>query len=384
MKQGPIASLAGVSLAEAPLPRVRLVPAADVAARPAPAAWDALALDAADPNPFHERWFLAPSLDHIGCDEGSCLLVFECDGQLVGLLPVIGRKAYYGYPIPHLAGWLHDNAFCGVPLVRRGFEVAFWQGLFAWADQNTGTALFLHLSHVPADSSSLAALRQVIALSGRPAAIVQREDRAQLHSDLDPESYFAESMSSKKRKELRRQYNRLAELGTLAFQRNDGTEGLAGWVEEYLALEARGWKGKDGSALAQHPANAQLFREALAGAAEAGRLERLALMLDARPIAMLVNFLTPPGAYSFKTTYDEAFARFSPGVLLQRENLGLLDRADIAWTDSCAAADHPMIERIWREKRTMVRLSVALGGALRRPLARTIFRAERGSSLEDL
>lgn len=371
-------------MAEAPLPRVRLVSAADLAGRPAPAAWDALALDAADPNPFHERWFLAPSLDHIGRAEGSSLLVFEYDGQLVGLLPVIGRKAYYGYPIPHLAGWLHDNAFCGVPLVRRGFEVSFWQGLFAWADRHTGAALFLHLSHVPADSSSLAALRLVIALSGRPAAIVQREDRARLHSDLDPESYFAESMSSKKRKELRRQYNRLAELGTLAFERDDGTEGLAGWIEEYLALEARGWKGKDGSALAQHPANAQLFREALAGAAEAGRLERLVLMLDARPIAMLVNFLTPPGAYSFKTTYDEAFARFSPGVLLQRENLDLLDRADIAWTDSCAAADHPMIERIWREKRTMVRLSVALGGALRRPLARAIFRAERGSTLEDL
>ena len=59
---------------------------------------------------------------------------------------------------------------------------------------------------------------------------------------------------------------------------------------------------------------------------------------------MLATFLTPPGAFSFKTTFDEAFARFSPGVLLQRENLELLARPSIEWTDSCADMDHPMID----------------------------------------
>ena len=91
---------------------------------------------------------------------------------------------------------------------------------------------------------------------------------------------------------------------------------------------------------------------------------------------MLANFITPPGAFSFKTTFDERFARFSPGVLLQRENLDLLARGDIDWCDSCAAADHPMIERIWREKRAMVRVNVAIGGRLRRTLFRQMLRSE--------
>ena len=82
------------------------------------------------------------------------------------------------------------------------------------------------------------------------------------------------------------------------------------------------------------------------------------------------------GAFSFKTAYDERYARYSPGVLLQRENLDLLAREDIAWCDSCAAADHPMIERIWREKRAMVRVNVAIGGRLRRAAFRQILRAE--------
>jgi hypothetical protein len=110
----------------------------------------------------------------------------------------------------------------------------------------------------------------------------------------------------------------------------------------------------------------------------------LALTLDRHPIAMLANFLTPPGAFSFKTTYDERLARFSPGVLLQRENLALLARDDIAWCDSCAAADHPMIERIWREKRAIVRVSIAIGGPARQALGHRLLRAETGAEPKGL
>ena len=77
-------------------------------------------------------------------------------------------------------------------------------------------------------------------------------------------------------------------------------------------------------------------------------------------IAMLATFLTPPGAFSYKTAFDERYARFSPGVLLQRENLAILQRDGIAWTDSCAAADHPMIDHIWRERLPLCDLMVAL------------------------
>jgi hypothetical protein len=81
---------------------------------------------------------------------------------------------------------------------------------------------------------------------------------------------------------------------------------------------------------------------------------------------MLANFLTAPGAFSFKTAFDERYARFSPGVLLQLENLAMLEREDIAWCDSCAAADHPMIDSLWMERRSIGRISIAIGGTTRR------------------
>ena len=377
MEQGRIESIAGQAAA-APLPSVRRVSAAALGEWPSPSAWDGLAADASDPNPFFERWFLAPGLEQIGTRERVEVMLFETAGRLVGLAPVARRRSYYGYPFPHLAIWLHDNAFCGAPLIRRGFEEAVWEALLAWADRHAGPAMFLHLPQLPLDGQVPLALSGVLAQTGRPAAIVQREERAMLRSRLPSGRYFEQAMSAKKRKELRRQHNRLGELGQLAFERQEGADEVDRWIDEYLALEARGWKGRDGSALAQDPANAALFAAALTGAAQQGRLERLALRLDGRPVAMLANFVCPPGAFSFKTAYDEDYARFSPGVLLQRENLALLDRAGIDWADSCAAADHPMIERIWRERRTVARVSVAIGGRVRRALARQVFRAEGG------
>ncbi|MFM5906216.1 MAG: GNAT family N-acetyltransferase, partial [Novosphingobium sp.] len=186
------------------------------------------------------------------------------------------------------------------------------------------------------------------------------------------------SMSGKKRKELRRQYNRLAEMGALTFARSDDAQGLDGWIDDFLRLEMAGWKGQAGSALACSPQTETLFRDSLIGAAQHGRLERITLALDGAPIAMLVNFLTAPGAFSFKTAFDESYSRFSPGVLLQRENLALLERDDIAWCDSCAAADHPMIDHIWRERRTVGALSIAIGGKLRRLAFRALLTAEMG------
>ena len=66
--------------------------------------------------------------------------------------------------------------------------------------------------------------------------------------------------------------------------------------------------------------------ELVAAAWDEGRLQFRRLDVDGRPVAMLVNFLCPPGSFSFKTAFDEDFAHYSPGVLLQIDNLDILDR----------------------------------------------------------
>jgi len=112
----------------------------------------------------------------------------------------------------------------------------------------------------------------------------------------------------------------------------------------------------------------------------AGRLEMLRLDLDDRPIAMLVNFLAPPGSFSFKIAFDEDYARFSPGVLVQIENYQILGRPGIAWMDSCAVEDHPMINSLWAERRAIIRVTTPLGAARGALLFRLCRGAERAAA----
>lgn len=342
------------------------------------AAWNALAVSAAEPNPFFEPWYLLPALrahDPAGEVRLFCL---HQDGALVGLIPLARLPRYYGKPIPHWAAWMHGNCFLGAPLVATGRETLFWQALLAWADSHASSGLFLHLPHLPLDGPNHRALTALCAQQHRPAGLVHREERAMLASELAPEPYLAAALTGKKRKELRRQFARLSELGAVTISQSRDSTGLEKWIEDFLALEHSGWKGSAGSALASHHTTKQLFREALPGAAAQGRLERLTLALDGEPLAMLASFITPPGAFSYKTAFDERFARFSPGVLLQRANLAMLNDPQVLWTDSCAAADHPMIDHIWRERRVIGRISLGIGGGLRRRAFSALLRLELG------
>ncbi|GGC22430.1 hypothetical protein GCM10011371_07640 [Novosphingobium marinum] len=332
------------------------------------AAWDALALSASEPNPFFESWYLLPSLRALDRDGSVEIVRFALGGRLSGLIPMVRKARHYRHPLPNRATWMHGNCFLGAPLVARGAEEAFWEALLEHLDRVPGTSLFLHLPAMPLGGRLFEALQAVVRAQSRFAAIVRCEERALLASHLSPEAYFEAAISGKKRKELRRQTKRLREEGDTRFDGRTDSDGIVEWTQDFLSLEASGWKGRAGSAMASHPGTRALFEHALAGAAERGRLERLSLLLDGKPIAMLATFLAAPGAFSYKTAFAEDYARFSPGVLLQRENLAVLANEDIAWSDSCASADHPMIDHIWRERRAIGSVSVAVGGGARQSL----------------
>lgn len=325
-------------------------------------AWHRLADSASEPNVFHAPEFLQPAIRHCDTLRRAEIAALSVDGQLCGLMPV-ARDAHYGrWPVPHSQNWRHPNCFLGTPLIRPGYETAFWQALLDDLDRKPGAGLFLHLHGIATDGPVFAALERLCTRQQRACAIVLAEERAMLATDLDGPAYYEQVVRKKKRKELARLRNRLAELGTIETVQGCETGGLDAWLEEFLALEQSGWKGRNGSALADMPETRGLLLDASHAAHAAGRLHLIAMRLDGRAIAMLVNFLSPPGGFSFKTAFAEDFARFSPGVLLQIDNLDILKHRGLAWMDSCAAEGHPMIDSLWAERRHVGRVSVALKG----------------------
>ncbi|HYD11986.1 MAG TPA: GNAT family N-acetyltransferase [Allosphingosinicella sp.] len=323
--------------------------------------WTALAGVAAEPNAFAEHWFVAASLRTLARGADIRLLEVRRGDRLIGLLPVETHRGYARLPVGIVQNWAHDQMFLGTPLVASGEETAFWSAVLETLDAAPWAPGLLHLRGLTEDGPVHRAL-----LAARAGVTVHREVRAFLESDLAPDAYYERAVRQKKRKEIRRLRNRLAELGETSARILDDVAELDAWCSTYLALEQAGWKGEAGSTLAGSAETEAFFREALRAASHAGRLQFLRLDVGETCIAMLVNFLTPPGSFSFKTVFDEAWARFSPGVLIQLENLKILGDPRIAWMDSCAAEDHPMIDSLWTERRAIVRVSVPLKGARRR------------------
>jgi CelD/BcsL family acetyltransferase involved in cellulose biosynthesis len=350
--------------ARVPLAVVPASPVACATIRPAAEAiaalageWTALARDASEPNAFAEPWFVAAALRSLPAGREIRLIEARRGGRLIGLLPFEIVRGYARLPVRVVQNWCHDHGFLGTPLVAAGEERAFWTASLAALNEADLPANLVHLWRMVEDGPVARAL-------GGP--IVHRRIRAFLESDLAPAAYYEHAVRQKKRKELRRQRNRLADLGRVEARILDDRAGLEPWCDAFLALEQAGWKGREGTALACTPEGEAFFREVVAAAWDEGRLQFRRLDVEGRPVAMLVNFLCPPGSFSFKTAFDEGFGHYSPGVLLQIENLDLLDRPDIAWMDSCAAQDHPMIDSLWTERRSIVRITVPLAGWKRR------------------
>ncbi len=140
------------------------------------------------------------------------------------------------------------------------------------------------------------------------------------------------------------------------------------------------------------------MREAVTALAAKGdaRIDRL--IHEGEPIAASITLRSGDAAWFWKIAYDESFARSSPGVQLTLDlTRDLLGDTALAQTDSCATADHPMIDHLWAERLPLTDLLIAPSAAslaqfrvarqlesLRRTLvaaAKTLRDRVRGSSL---
>ncbi|HEY6402118.1 MAG TPA: GNAT family N-acetyltransferase, partial [Blastocatellia bacterium] len=122
------------------------------------------------------------------------------------------------------------------------------------------------------------------------------------------------------------------------------------------------WKGQENTAIASDESDLSYFRSIAKEAFRRGRLSMLALRLDGRPIAYKCDFLAGRGMFTFRIAYDENYARNSPGMLLEIENVRRLhDRSQIEWVDSCNDSFSFMFNRLWPARRTILDVVVGAG-----------------------
>ena len=203
------------------------------------------------------------------------------------------------------------------------------------------------------DGPTMAALARVCAARGSKPCLLERARRPMLVSTLDGKGYLEQALSSSTRKKLRQHRRRLGERGTLTSVATVEPAALRRSLEEFLLLEASGWKGRQGTALLCNDGEAAFARAFVAALAEQGRAAIHALYLDGRPVSMQIVMRAGPAAFTWKTAYDEQFQEFSPGMLLLEDyTAAFLADAGIASVDSCAY-DESGFMAAWTERQTV-------------------------------
>jgi len=331
--------------------------------------WTALASNAVEPNIFLEPFQVLPALDAFGSGkELSFLCVFGPDTgntdreRLVGFVVFERRRSFRGWPVDILCVWQNPHLFLSTPLIHKNAPREVWKAIFEWCRSSPRGATLLEFPSLLAEGPSYEALVDALWEEALLSHSVEHYTRALLLvSDQDAQRSRMEQLSGSRRSQMRRKLKRLGELGRVEFKVLQADGDVGRWVSDLLELEARGWKGKEGTAMLCRSEDASYFRAICQSAFAAGRLHMPALFLNDRPIAMKCNFLCNNGVFWLKVAYDEELGKFSPGMLLEAENVEDVSRMrGIQWMDSCTAPKS-YCDELWGDRRSIQHLLIETG-----------------------
>jgi CelD/BcsL family acetyltransferase involved in cellulose biosynthesis len=343
------------------------------------AAWSRLADNAIEPNAFYQPdWARAVSAHARGRTGAKALLAWDNaePKNLIGVLPVVSAWRALKLPIPVWVAW-QAYAPLSTPLLDRDAVNRAAGGLIDAARASGAAAIFF--PDLAPDGPAAAAITDALARRNIRPHHHATYERARLDTRTDAAVLLRDALGAKKLKELRRQRNRLADLGPVEFQVARAPADVAAALEVFLRLEAAGWKGQRGTALVQHDGDHRCIQEAAATLAArpksavadlgdlespisgkpeiGGAFEIATLSHGGKPVACGLVLRHQRRAYFFKIAIDETEARTSPGVQLTLDlTRQYCDDTGIDDVDSTADADHPMINHVWRDRQPLCHL----------------------------
>ena len=316
--------------------------------------WDDLCARALEPSVFLESGFVLPAALHIAVSKRPLFLLvwqtprFGAGRRLIGLCPI----QLPGFARTGAARvWLSKQSCSGAPLLDKDTADAALRAMLDHLGARTIGAPALMFTKVPQAGKSAVLIRALAAATGRRLDLSGVHARAALTGGPVAQAAFDAFGSAKKNKELRRQRRRLADGAAVTFVSMSAVEEVRPAIEEFLRLEASGWKGKCGTAFLSSPGQAAFVRTLTRDLARQGKCRVDMLLRAGQPVAMGIVLSSADRAAFWKTTYDEDFAAQSPGVQLCHEiSRQQMQESAVSITDSCAIADHPMIDSIWHER----------------------------------
>ncbi|TWU43416.1 hypothetical protein Q31b_24550 [Novipirellula aureliae] len=351
-------------------------------------AWDDLVNNSLQTNLFFDHRFLVPLLNHI-VPEKVDILVVESDcvrtngpPTLYAILPLV-RKRLLGIPMDIASILQSDYLPDSTPLVRNSFAAETFDFLFqALSEQRIA---FLNLNTITSNTKFEEVLNDAITRGGFARFRKDHFERAALTTEASFEVYQGNHFSKNLRKRLRRCKRQLAEKdGETNITTSNASSDFRQLAEDFLRLEACGWKGRSGTAMKCNSNTREFFCEMIRRQSSGEpRVVFSELKLGGKPIAMLCDIFGDDYAVAYKTAFDEDYAKQSPGLLLEVHNIENAHQRNVRSIDSCTAPGSSAVSRIWNDKVQLQSTVIGLGGLPTRmiirslPLLQTLYRTLR-------
>ena len=323
--------------------------------------WESLAAEAAEPNPFYEHWMLLPALEAYGARSLRTLAVWD-SGTLIGLFPMDAQRSFRGLPVRSYGCWRHRNMLLwGMPLVRAKAAAKCLAALL-----QSGQAPLFEFDWISAGGAFYGALIEALMETKAAWTVTDAYTRAVLLRDRDPRERFNSNMKNN----VRRWQAKLAAYGKVTPVRLQPGDDVAPWTEEFIKLEASGWKGRAGSAIACRAEDRRFTEQVFAEAHRRGRLVITGLDLNGRPLARHCMLAGGDGAFTYKIAYDETYEKCSPGIVGEVDNVRqFIETPGPRWIDSNTARENTSYGRAWKDRITVQRVAVGTSFAGRLALA---------------
>jgi CelD/BcsL family acetyltransferase involved in cellulose biosynthesis len=332
--------------------------------------WTDLLSRAAEPNVFMDPALTVAAHDADPDGGHRALLAWtSMDGckRLVGLWAFsVGRPRRSMLPLPVMRAPAFSHSYLATPVIDRDRLDETLDAMLDGIAESHVLPKIMSLDAMGTGGATYAALVRVLAARGTGPCVFEEVQRPRLASELDGKAYLEKALSSSTRKKLRQHRRKLSEKGTLTSSITTEAEAVRKAVEEFLAMEAAGWKGRQGTALASNQADAAFMRGAMAALAEHGSAAVHSIHLDGKPVSMQIVGRAGAAAFTWKTAYDEALHDFSPGMLLLEDyTAAFLADKSISFVDSCAFDDNSFMSA-WQERQTVadIWIDARHGGSL--------------------
>jgi CelD/BcsL family acetyltransferase involved in cellulose biosynthesis len=323
--------------------------------------WHDLAERSAEDNVYYAPNYALALLDTVDAAKQVRFVTVWDNSVLMGFLPIV---LPIGVPGVNAAGraWATDYTSSCTPLIDRDHLHDTTQALVgALANLKRGEWVLPLLNE---DGIVCKAIIDALDYCQAPWASRAGFQRAMLHTGVSFDDHMKTHIGSKRRRKFERNRRRLEECGTVAFRTHTSGTALDGAVEDFLRIEAGGWKGKRGTALSCKPRTTEFARKAFGGGGPYGKSRVDLLLLNDEPIAAGVIVFSGDTGFSVKGSYDERYAVWGAGLLLEIEILkSFLTEKWAKRIDSATNGAHT-IDRLWPDRSNVADLTFSFARAM--------------------